>query len=190
VIKPVFRQIVIVVILLLAIVVTADIIYESGWFWRLIYPLEYKEVISHYSTKYELDPYLVSAIIYVESRFVPEACSHKGALGLMQIMPDTGFWIAKELDYHDFKGDLLYDPELNIEFGCWYLSNLQQEFGNNINIILAAYNAGSGNVNDWLKKEWDGKGDSLVKLPFSETREYVDQVISVYKQYLWLYRFN
>jgi len=186
----VFRQIVVVVILLLVIVVTVGIIYESSWFWRLIYPLEYKEVISHYSGKYELDPYLVSAIIYVESRFVPEACSHKGALGLMQIMPDTGSWIAKELNYRDFKRDQLYDPELNIKFGCWYLANLQYEFGDNLFIILAAYNAGSGNVTNWLKKEWDGKGDSLVKLPFSETREYVDQVISVYQQYLRLYQFN
>ncbi len=163
---------------------------QLDWFWRLIYPLKYEDIIRSYSREHDLDPYLVSAVIFVESKFIPGAVSHKGAMGLMQIMPQTGNWIAEQLQYSDFEKAQLFNPEVNICFGTWYLNNLIKEFGNDPVIVLAAYNAGRGNVKKWLKEEWDGQHQSLEQLPYQETREYIKQILTVYSYYKRLYNLN
>lgn len=165
------------------------IFFQSKWFWRFIYPLKYKDFIYNYTLEYNLDPHLVSAMIYVESKFVPTACSHKGAVGLMQIMPDTGKWIAQQQGLNKFNTQRLYDPEINIKFGCWYLSTLKKEFNNELIVVLAAYNAGRGNVNRWLE-EREEQGISIETLPFKETRDYIYKILEVYEHYKDLYTFN
>lgn len=177
-----------VIILLLLIIIVTVLIFQSNWFWRMVYPLKYGELIRESSQKYGLDPALVAAMIFVESKFKPTACSHKGARGLMQIMPETGKWIAEQLECTDYRESRLFEPALNIEFGSWYLASLKREFNHQLVIVLAAYNAGRGNVARWLEEEWDGQQKSVSQLPFSETRNYVNQILKVYQYYQKLYQ--
>lgn len=156
---------------------------------KMIYPMEYKNYIYKYSQKYNVDPYLVAAIINVESNFEREACSKKDARGLMQIAPTTGKWAAKELDLKGFTLESLYNPETNIMIGSWYLNVLTEEFDENLQLILAAYNGGSGNVNKWLKdSEYSEDGKSLKNIPFKETNDYIVKVSDNYEKYEKVYR--
>lgn len=138
----------------------------------------------------ELDPFLVAAIINVESKYDKDAISNKDARGLMQIGLQTGNWGAEELNIDGFDSNKLYDPETNIRIGTWYLKQLKHEFDDNINLVLAAYNAGSGNVSKWLQDERYSKdGNSLYKIPFKETEEYLDKVKFNYKVYSIIYKY-
>lgn len=155
---------------------------------RTMYPVNYKDYISKYSKTYNLDPRLVSAIIKVESGYDVKAKSHKNARGLMQISPTTGEWASRELNISDFTLEKLYDPEKNIMIGCWYLDILRQEFNNDLQLILAAYNGGSGNVTKWLNnKHYSKNGKTLDVIPFKETKDYVDKVMKNYKMYKKIY---
>lgn len=154
---------------------------------KCIYPKKYDILVKQYSTQYGLDPYLVLAVIKTESNFNDNVESNKGAKGLMQIMDSTGKWIASKLEIYDFKVEMLFDPEINIKFGCWYLNNLLKEF-NDLNLALAAYNGGSGNVTKWLNNpEYSNDGESLTYIPFEETKKYVDKVNARYNIYKFLY---
>ena len=152
-----------------------------------IYPYKHKQIINKYSEEYDLDPYLVLAIIKTESNFEKKAVSKKSAKGLMQIMDSTGEWAAKEIGINYFLPDMLYDEELNIRIGTWYLNNLKEEFSD-LDLIIAAYNGGSGNVNKWLGDDaYSIDGESLSYIPFPETKKYVDRVKLNYNIYKYLY---
>lgn len=155
---------------------------------KTIYPLNYQEHILTYSKEYNLDPNLVAAVIKAESDFDKDALSHRGAYGLMQIMPDTADWIAAQSGMKEITYDALYTPEINIKMGCWYLDNLSKEFNGDINLILAAYNGGRGNVQKWLNdEEYSKDGKNLHLIPFKETDGYVKKVNKNYKIYKRLY---
>jgi len=153
---------------------------------RIMFPVKYKEYVGAYSEKNNVDPFLVLAIIKVESKFNPDAVSPKNARGLMQISLKTGQWGAKVLKFDRYDGNSLFDPETNISIGCWYLKVLAEEFDGNNELMLAAYNGGSGNVREWLKnKDYSSNGKSLDKVPFRETEKYIKKVInyrSIYKK--------
>ncbi|WP_297711891.1 lytic transglycosylase domain-containing protein [Clostridium sp.] len=154
---------------------------------KYLYPYKYEEIVNKYSYEYNLDPFLVLAVIKTESNFNIDVESSKGAKGLMQIMDSTGEWIASKLEIDDFNANMLYDPEINIEFGCWYLNNLLEEFGD-LSLALAAYNGGSGNVTKWLNNpEYSSDGENLTYIPFKETKKYVDKVSTRYNVYKFLY---
>ena len=154
---------------------------------RYIYPYKYSEIVNEFSYKYNLDPFLVLAVIKTESNFNKEAESNKGAKGLMQIMDSTGEWIASKVGVDDFNPNMLYEAEVNVEFGCWYLNNLLNEF-DDLSLALAAYNGGSGNVTKWLNDpEYSNDGESLTYIPFKETKKYVDRVSTRYNIYKFLY---
>lgn len=151
------------------------------------YPLAYRPAIADCAEDHGLDPYLVAAVIRAESRFRPEATSPQGARGLMQIMPDTGRWVAEQmgLPYDDA---YLYDPAYNIRLGCWYLSALLGEFAGDPVLALAAYNGGLTNVYTWLNsQQWTGERDTLAQIPFAETRHYVANVLRDQRRYCLLY---
>lgn len=167
-------RILLVVILMLFILC---LVLTSNWIQRRMYPLRYKELVVRYAGEYQLDPYLVCAVIWVESKFDSRATSHRGARGLMQIIPATGQWVAKKLGIQEYDDDSLYNPAINIRIGCWYLDNLRKQFNGNMDLALAAYNGGSGNVEKWLKDprySKDGKG--LDDIPFKETKDFVARV--------------
>jgi soluble lytic murein transglycosylase len=157
---------------------------------KIIYPVLYPEYIFPYAERYQVDPYLVAAVIRAESRFSHTAESGSGAKGLMQIMADTAKWAAEQLKL-DYDQEMLFDPEYNIRIGCWYLGQLFHNFQGNLVVVLASYNAGEGNVRKWLGKNlWDGRLSSLDRIPFTETRLYVYKVLKYYERYRALYKNN
>ena len=138
-----------------------------AWYARIRYPLEYENIVRGHARNYELDPALLAAVIYRESKFDASARSSSGAIGLMQLLPDTAKGIAIHTGGSRFVVSDLYDPEINVRYGAFYLHRLMTKYGSE-RLALAAYNAGQQNVDEWLA---DGK-----KIAFPETREYVDEV--------------
>ncbi len=154
----------------------------------MIYPLRYTEEIKIYSEINNLDPYLVAAIIKVESGFRANVVSPRGAVGLMQIMPTTGAWVAEMMEFKEYSYTSLSDPETNIAIGTWYLSNLMSNFDNQIPVVLAAYTGGQGEVRRWFENGiWSGSFEDIDHIPFSETREFVKRVLISKAQYKSLY---
>ena len=145
----------------------------------LFTPRKYASFVVQYSAMYELDNSLVYSIIRVESNFNAEARSAAGALGLMQIMPNTAAGIAEALG-EEFDTQNLLDAETNIKYGCFYLNYLFFKF-KDLDTVICAYNAGEGNVKKWLN--FDGKID-IDKIDFVETKNYLMRV----KKYLSMYK--
>jgi soluble lytic murein transglycosylase len=140
---------------------------EPGWWARIWYPLRYEQVVRGHAGHYRLDPALLAAVIYQESKFRPEVKSSSGAIGLMQLLPDTAKGIALHTGGSKFVVSDLYDPELNVRYGAWYLRHLLDKYDDE-RTALAAYNAGQHNVDEWLAQ---GSG-----IRFAETRAYVSRV--------------
>ena len=151
--------------------------YNTGQ--KTTYPVAYNEYIYKYANKNDLDPYLVMAVIKVESNFVPEA--HSGyAGGLMQLTEETAQWNADDMGitYFDYM-----DPETNIMLGCHYLKHLIDTY-DNIDTALAAYNGGMGNVASWLSdSRYSSDGKTLNDIPFPETKNYVVKVNDAWLHY-------
>ena len=147
---------------------------EPGWWVRLWYPLEYETIVRGHARNYRLDPALLAAVIDQESKFRSDVKSRSGAIGLMQLLPATAKGIAIHTGGTRFHVDDLYDPEINIRYGAWYLSHLLEKYGDE-RTALAAYNAGQDNVDRWRRS---GRG-----IQFSETRAYVDRVEELKKIY-------
>lgn len=174
------------IIILSVIIILGGAIYlEGGRIKTLIYPKKYSVYVEKYAKEYNLDENLVYSIIKAESKFNEEALSRRGAKGLMQIADITRDWAIEELELND---DIdVYDPETNIRIGCWYLNTLYKEFGKT-DLVVAAYNGGSGNVRKWLSdEEFSKDGENLHTIPFSETDKYVIKVKKNYEQYNMLY---
>lgn len=176
--------------LLLVIIIifgAGTVIINSPSFWKLFYPLPYREAVNQRSKQFQLDPFLVAAVMRVESKFNPYAESRRGARGLMQLMPDTARWAAGQMGL-SFSEDKLLEPDYNILLGCWYLANLESEFKGNIVLTLAAYNAGRGNVRQWVANEGlEGEVERIEQIPFPETREFVRRVLADFERYQWIY---
>jgi len=162
--------------------------YSIRWIVHAVYPIHHFDIVNKYATIYDIDPYLVLSIIKNESKFNPEAISRKEARGLMQIAPITGQWAAEKLDINGYHHDMLFTPELNIKIGCWYLNILNGQFNKDIELIVAAYNAGNGNVSKWLDNpEYSSDGKNLDYIPFGETRIYSQKVLRDYERYRRIY---
>ncbi|HEY0827331.1 MAG TPA: lytic transglycosylase domain-containing protein [Bacilli bacterium] len=182
------------VLLLLFLVL---LFYNTNWAGKWIYPIKYRDQIELSAVNYNLDPYLISSIIRVESNYKPELVSRKGAVGLMQIMPDTAEWIIDQGGYANLNLESLQTPEVNIDIGAWYLQSLTVQHERYLSdeskldqlaILAAAYNAGPGNLKKWLNSgEWNGKYKSIGQIPFGETRHYIQRVIYYYKKYVKYY---
>ena len=140
---------------------------EPRWYERLRYPLRYEEIVVGHAENYSLDPQLVAAVIYQESKFDADAVSASGAVGLMQLLPSTGQGIADRTGGNSWKPEDLHNPELNVRYGSWYLRHLLDKYGSE-ELALAAYNAGQTNVD-----RWQAEGGEI---GFPETRAYVERV--------------
>ncbi len=151
-------------------------------FYQIKYPLKYSEYIIKYSNEYSLDKELVASLINEESSFVSSAVSKKGAIGLMQILPSTGEYIASQLN-ENFYNEKLFDPETNIRYGCYYLNYLRDKFVDE-KVYLSAYNAGETTVNFWLaNKDISKDGVTLNKIPYSVTADYTNRILMGKKHY-------
>jgi soluble lytic murein transglycosylase len=140
---------------------------EPGWWVRLWYPLRYETIVRGHAKNYDLDPALLAAVIYQESKFRAHARSSSGAIGLMQLLPSTAKGIAVHTGGSRFQVSDLDNPEINVRYGAWYLRHLIDKYGD-VDTALAAYNAGQENVD-----QWRASGQGIV---FPETRHYVKRV--------------
>jgi soluble lytic murein transglycosylase len=145
---------------------------------RIRYPLRYDQIVRAHAKNYDLDPALLAAVIYTESRFNARARSKAGAVGLMQLLPDTAQGIAVRTGGNAFVVDDLLVPELNVRYGAWYLRHLLDRYGDE-RTALAAYHGGQGNVDRWRKQG--------VGIQFPETRDYVANVERVKRIYAIVY---
>ena len=149
---------------------------------KAVFPLKYEDLIKKYSSMYDLDEFLVMALISAESKFDENAVSRKGAKGLMQLKDETKKWCIEkfEIDENQEKN------ALNINIGCAYLNYLLQKYENCTPTALAAYNAGEGNVSKWLLEQGTD-GVELISIPYGETRDYVKKINKRTKIYQFLY---
>ncbi len=154
---------------------------------RFFYPFPYRELVFSYAGTFSVDPFLLAAVMKAESNFNPRAASPKGALGLMQIMPETGQWIAEKLGDENYTSEDLFEPDTSIKYAAWYISDLSREFHGNTMLVLAAYNGGRGNVQAWLASRQINGAGSIEEIPFPETRRYVKKVLFYYQVYRHLY---
>lgn len=161
--------------LILVGVIILFFIFSMPTVLERVLPLSFSELIVYYGTSTDVDPDLIAAVILIESSFRPEAISPKGAIGLMQLMPETAAWVAEQRGISTKDLDLL-DPETNIQLGVYYLQYLLERFPTET-AALAAYNGGPTNVRRWLEEGvWDGSYEKTGSIPFTETRTYVRKV--------------
>jgi peptidoglycan lytic transglycosylase len=140
---------------------------RPAWYERFWYPLHYGEIVRAHARNYDLDPALLAAVIYQESKFESDARSDRGAIGLMQLLPETAKGIAARTGGSRFRVADLYVPEINVRYGAWYLRHLIDKYGSQ-RTALAAYNAGQANVDSWRARG--------IGVQFEETRDFVDRV--------------
>ena len=150
---------------------------------EVVLPLRHEDIIRQQAHEKNLDPALVAAVIYTESRFRDQT-SHAGAKGLMQLTPDTAKFVERLSGGSTFQSRDLSTPQVNIAYGTYYLRYLLDRYGDNEALALAAYNGGEGNVDRWVDAaRQQGKALSIDAIPFGETRAYVRAVQSAKRQY-------
>ena len=160
------------------------------FFLHKAYPTDYKGFVETYSEEYKVPPELIFAVIKTESKFKKNAMSNSGAIGLMQIMPETFSWLQTHIANETLDEEKLKDPKVNIEYGTYYLSYLRKKYSDE-KVQLSAYNAGIGTVEKWLKnKEYSSDGKTLKKIPYKETENYVSDVLTSLEKYKKLYNNN
>lgn len=168
------------------------ILLQAGYsfFLKQAYPRHFNEMVYKYSNQHEVEPELIYAVIKSESNFNTKAESTAGAIGLMQIMPNTFNWLQSQKKNQQLGVSNLYDPETNIHFGSYLLSKLLKKYGNEIT-ALAAYNAGIGKVDSWLKNSsYSSDSKTLKNIPYPETAAYVKKVLRNRDMYKKIYYKN
>ncbi|MEC4985779.1 MAG: transglycosylase SLT domain-containing protein [Oscillatoria sp. PMC 1068.18] len=154
-------------------------------YWQALYPFPYKTEITTFAEERDLNPLLVISIMRQESRFEEDITSTAGAIGLMQMLPSTADWAARNLQIKDYS---LTNPQDSIRLGTWFLKEIHRPYQNNSLLAIAGYNAGQGNLNRWINDEKEIDFDEFVEnIPFNETKNYVKQVFGNYWNYLQLY---
>jgi len=155
-------------------------------YWEALFPKAYWSDLKRSAAANSLDPYLVASLIRQESEFNPNAVSRANAVGLMQLLPKTGKQVAKEVKLQRYNASQLYTPAVNLQLGTRYFRGMVDKFGGSFEYALAAYNAGSDRVDEWLSQgKYRDPQEFVESIPFTETREYVQAILrnaSVYKQ--------
>lgn len=180
-----------VLISLAALVLCAALMWQYVFrerYLKYAYPLKYTAGVRENASENGLDEWLVFAVVRTESRFNPNARSNIGALGLMQLTPDTFDWAqSKTAEDESLPAARLYDPEINLRYGTVVLKQLLDEFGRE-DTALAAYHAGRAKVKSWLgDKRYSSDGISLSYIPYDNTRAYVRNVLRAREIYAQLY---
>ncbi len=179
----------------LGVLLIVGVCLGVGWFRQQreihefdAYPLRYTAEVEAAAGEFDLEPAYLYAVILAESSFHPDAVSSVGALGLMQVMPDTGEWIAGKLNLSEsYSVDMLTDPALNVRFGSWYLRFLLDRYGGDKRCASAAYHAGQGTVDAWLANpSLSPDGHTLSAIAYDSTDHYVNKVLKNYEKYLAL----
>ena len=163
-------------------------LFASGsgpsWVTQQRFPLEHAGAIRAGAARYDLDPALVAAVVYAESKFDEYALSSQGAVGLMQILPETAEQIADESGGVTFTTEDLEDPRINVRYGSYYLRQALDVYDGDVRAAVASYNAGMGAVNEWVvAARADGRKLRLKDIPYPETRAYVEKVLEARRVY-------
>jgi soluble lytic murein transglycosylase len=168
--------------------VAVGVLYGPTLYQRVLHPLSYEQVIAKYARSAGVDPYLVAAVINIESGFRPDVVSPAGAVGLMQVKPSTAQAIAQA---EDIKGKMtvetLSDPETNVRIGTVYLAELIARYDGNVGLALSAYNGGMTNADIWAAEWAREHGELSDTIDFPETAHYVDEVATQAAEYRRLY---
>ncbi|MDD3397663.1 MAG: lytic transglycosylase domain-containing protein [Clostridia bacterium] len=173
--KIIFFLIVGIIIILL--IVLTIIVIPFG------YPLKFKNEINYVSKKYYINPEIIAGVVFAESTFNENSVSNKGAVGLMQLMPDTANWLCIKMGIL-YDENMLFNSLYNLELGTYYISYLKKKF-DNLNAVLAAYNAGEGNVSEWLENsQYSSNGKDLITTPFKQTNSYLQKVNNAMEYYI------
>ena len=175
---------------IVVLIVTILLVLFKDKLLKILYPKTYSEIISVYAEEYDVEENLIYAVIKAESNFDSRAVSNKDAIGLMQIVEDTAIDVAKknniDIDTENIEEEIL-DIDNNINIGTKYLSTLLTQYGN-IEVALAAYNAGIGTVNNWIEKQIiQADGSDIENIPYKETNNYVRKILRDYRIYNELY---
>ena len=182
------KFLIILIIFLLLYFILFKILEVDKIVMKRIYPLKYSEYVEKYAEEYNIDKYLVYAIIKEESNFEENAKSTSNAVGLMQIMQPTALETANKIELDIAEGDL-FNPELNIRLGLKYFTSLLEKYKNNYNLAIVAYNAGIGNVDKWIKEGTIKEdGSNIENVPFKETNNYVRKILRDYEIYKELHK--
>ena len=167
----------VIVCFVLTICVYSYLAYSS-----IFYPLSYEESIFNYSMQYDIKSEFIASVINAESGFNKNAVSKKGAIGLMQIMPQTAEWISSKMNIN-YDENMLFSEDYNINLGTYYISYLFSKFEDET-VVLCAYNAGEGTVKNWLNNmSYSLDGKTLKIIPYKETNVYVQKVLKSVKIY-------
>ena len=161
-------------------------------FTKSLYPIKYESYVEKYAEEFNVDVCLVYGIMRTESSFDPNVVSNAGAIGLMQIMPETFEWLQNyRADFEPdklMKSDKLYDPKINIEYGTYFISYLLDRYGGDTTLAVCAYNAGYGNVDSWIADGTIPDGNVTPEsVPFEETSNYLSRVTESMEVYRELY---
>ena len=182
------------VLLLLGVLLFAGVVavavapYFDRAVQEVVLPLKHEDVIRQQAADKDLDPALIAAVIYTESHFRHQT-SPAGAVGLMQLLPETADYIAQKSGGTQFERDDLATPQINIAYGSWYLRYLLDKYGGNEVLAVAAYNGGEGKVDEWVGEALQrGERFRVSQIPFPETRAYVGKVFDAREQYRREYR--
>ena len=162
---------------------------RAGWesYYRMAYPVRYREMVERWCREFSVEPALCYAVIRTESSFDPAATSSIGARGLMQLTGDTFDWVKSRLEPGADTGyDAMYDPETNIRYGTCLLAALEERFGGERN-ALCAYHAGWGNAAAWLADPAYSAGGEIRTIPFADTAAYVEKVLDTREIYRTIY---
>ena len=157
-------------------------------FWRLAFPLPFRDCVERHSRAQGLDPFLVSALIRQESEFNPKVISHANAYGLMQLLPATGRQLARHFGIRRLRASQLLTPDRNVQLGTYFFRNLLNSFDGQAELALASYNAGPGRANLW--RTWGPfreQAEFIEAVPFHETRGYIQIVLRNADVYRRLY---
>lgn len=174
------------IILILGIIIVVSIVIINFLSIKLMYPKKFSEYVEKYSDEVNIESEIIYSMIKAESNFDKDVVSTAGAKGLMQLIPSTAQEVAEknELEYSEEK---LFEAEYNIKLGVFYYKTLYEKY-NNAGLALAAYNAGSGNVDKWIESNIiKSDGSDLEKIPFDETNTYVRKILRDYEIYKKIY---
>lgn len=181
--------IIIFAVVFVAIIIGVKFAYDT--YINSSYPLKYEEEVSAASAEYNIPKELIYGVIKTESNFNPDAVSAADARGLMQLTQPTFEWLHtyySDDDYDSSNADLLFDPKINIKYGTLCLSVLLERYNNDLDTAICAYNAGLGNVDEWLTmSQYSADGKTLDSTPFGETNEYLKRVKNNRDKYAELY---
>ncbi len=179
------KSVIVIFILIVAAVFATCWVFIEDFILEKTHPLPYYETVEKYSEEYAVPKEVIYSVMNTESSFKSDAVSHKGAIGLMQITPETFEWlVSKSGEEVSSSPELLYKPEINIKYGTYFLSLLYTEFGV-WDTVFAAYNAGRTKASQWLKNNEYNQNGKLVNIPYPETAAYVEKVsknMLVYKK--------